>query len=139
MKRDICGSVNVARRKAVSQPTAGQSVSALRVRFVDATDLVSSAVRALRGRYHRPLQNRAGSELSAGQDSGTVEAVSIGTTSGKDESSLLQGCEPARDSPSREVRLSGVHLSSSESVRSERDDLLQFQSGNLEECGPENP
>src|SRR6266516_4310136 len=103
MKRDICGSVNVARRKAVSQLTAGQSVSALRVRFVDATELVSSAVRAVRGRHHRPLQNRAGSELGACQDSGTVEAVSTGIASREDESGLLQGCQSARDSLSREV------------------------------------
>ena len=77
------------------QPPAGQSVSALRVRRVDGPELVSSAVRAVRGRYYRPLQNRAGSEPGACQNSGTVEAVWVGTASGEDESGLLQGCQSA--------------------------------------------
>src|SRR5205807_3765261 len=102
----------------------GQSVSALCVRSVDGPDLVSSAVRTVCGRHHRPLQNRAGSEPGACQNSGTVEAVWIGTASGEDESGLLQGCQSARDSPEREVRLSGVHVSASESVRSEGEELL---------------
>jgi site-specific DNA recombinase len=110
--------------KGSDQPTAGQSVSALRVRSVDAAKLVAPAVRAVRGRHHRPLQDGAGSELGACQNSGTVEAVWVGTASGEDESGLLQGCQSATDSPEREVRLSGVHVSASDRVWSEGEDLL---------------
>jgi len=52
---------------------------------VDATKLVSSALRALRGRHHRSLQNRERTELGTPQNSGTVEAVWVGTTSGEDK------------------------------------------------------
>jgi site-specific DNA recombinase len=108
-------------RSGSHQPPAGQSVSALRVRCLDGPKLASSAVRAVRGRYHRPLQDGAGSEPGACQNSGTVEAVWIGTASGEDESGLLQGCQSARGSLKREVRLPGVHVSASESDWSERD------------------
>jgi hypothetical protein len=37
------------------------------------------------------------------EDRGTVEAVWAGTASGEDEDRLLQGCQPARDTPEREV------------------------------------
>jgi hypothetical protein len=87
----------------VISPPAGQSVSALRVRSVDGPELVPSAVRAVRGRYHCPLQDRTGSEPGACQNSGTVEAVWTGTASGEDEDRLLQGCQPTGDSPAREV------------------------------------
>src|SRR4051794_21749691 len=40
----------------------------------------------------RSWQNRARSELGACQNSGTVEAVWVGTASGEDEDCLLQGC-----------------------------------------------
>src|SRR5262249_61565639 len=93
-------------RSGSRQPTVSQSVSALRVRRMDGPKLVSSAVGAVRGRYYRSLQNRAGSEPGACQNSGTVEAVWVGTASGEDESGLLQECQSARVSPQREVRLS---------------------------------
>jgi hypothetical protein len=42
-----------------------------------------SAFRAIRGRHYRPLQNRAGSEPSASQNRGKVEAMRAGTASGR--------------------------------------------------------
>jgi RNA-directed DNA polymerase len=53
-----------------------------------------------------------------------VEAVWVGTASGEDEGGLLQGCQSTRVSSEREVRLSGVYVSTSEGVRSERAGLL---------------
>ena len=55
---------------------------------MDATKLVSSALRALHGRHH--LQNRERIELGTPQNSGTVEAVWVATTSGEDKNCLLQ-------------------------------------------------
>ena len=46
--------------------------------------LVPSAVRAVRGRYHCPLQDRGGSEPGVCQNSGTVEGVGIGTAAGEE-------------------------------------------------------
>ena len=100
-------------RSGSDQPPVGQSVSALRVRSVDGAKLGSSAVRAVRGRYYRSLQNRAGSEPGACQNSGTVEAVWIGTASGEDESGLLQGYQSGRASPEREVSCIAVRGSPS--------------------------
>ena len=55
----------------------------------------------------RRLQNRAGSEPGACQNSGTVEAVWIGVASGEDEGGLLQGCQSARESPNEKFDFLG--------------------------------
>jgi site-specific DNA recombinase len=125
-------------RSRGNQPTAGELVSALHVRLVDAQEVEASTVRALRGRHHRPLQSEVGSRVAPCGCHSTVERVRPGTASREDEDCLLQGCKPAGESSEREIRLSGVYVSTSGGRQSQGKALLQFQSGYLEAGGEEN-
>jgi site-specific DNA recombinase len=85
--------------KGRDQPTAGKPVSALHVRSVDAEEVEASSVRALCGRYHRPLQSRVGSEPGTCRSREAATRVWLGAALGEDEARLLQGLESARKSP----------------------------------------
>src|SRR3989442_872134 len=80
--------------------------------------------RALRGRQHRPLQSEVGSRVGPCGCNSTVKRVRPGTASGEDEVGLLQGCKPAGESSEREIRLSGVYVSTSGSRQSQGNTLL---------------
>ena len=59
------------------QSAAGQPLPALRVRRVDAADVSERPVRAVRGRCHRPLQERGTGPGSAAGDPGSVRSSAV--------------------------------------------------------------
>src|SRR5262249_56786364 len=87
------------------EPHPGESVPALRVRHVDAENLSSYPVRAIRGRCHLSLQGRRGGEGTLARDCGPPCGLQAGSTSAEDQDRLLQGCEPARRLPRYPLRL----------------------------------
>ena len=73
---------------------------------------------------HLPFERYADDIIVHCRTEREADKVRIGTPSGKDESGLLQGQQPERELPEREVRFFGVYVSASESGRSQREDLL---------------
>ena len=90
-----------ARRKAVSSVRCWPISSCITRSKLDAADVSGRPVRTLRGRCHRPLQERAAGQGGVGRDSRSVRAVRSGASSDEDADCLLQGRQPARGARTR--------------------------------------
>src|SRR5262249_34613747 len=77
-------------RSGSHQSVARQSLSALRIRFLDAAAFSGPPIRAVCGRCHRPLPNRARSAGGAGGYPWALCAVPSGASSREDSDCLLQ-------------------------------------------------
>jgi hypothetical protein len=79
-----------------SESTAGESVSALRVRPVDGENASAHIIRAVCRRHHLPLSDQERGSCVACAGGGTLRGVPVAVAFSEDEDCLLQGYTPSR-------------------------------------------
>ena len=97
-------------RSGSGEPRPGQSLSALRVRRLDDTDVSGRAVVSVRRRWADTLRNRNAGACHSGGACRSARSVRLGDPPRQDAYCLLQGRKSQGEAPEYEVRLPRVHL-----------------------------